>query len=300
MKPGFRVVMSGENSPYMAWQAKVFHYSCVTYLHHTPIVVVHDLDEELHPYFRDIARAGGLICPAPAYRVARHGGIYCARNTPASLLHALDVRLPGDEYFVLCDPDLIFLREPELPAALYGSFYDSLDFRQAWVQDAARAFGVSVEEMLRREELRCGVPHVVPVRDARRFAETWIDAIDVFQPDVDWSISMFAFGIAAMKLGHEVACSAVMQTNWDQAATPARPVIHYAFGDERWNKRHFMYADQVARVWDAWIEPAEEGTVLGEVLRQIQGARDFYAGLGCHSRELPLASVAQPGTAEGR
>jgi len=47
-------------------------------------------------------------------------------------------------------------------------------------------------------ELRCGVPYVIPVSDAGRLAELWLEAIDAFPPR-RWEDNMYAFGLAVAK-----------------------------------------------------------------------------------------------------
>src|SRR3712207_2776362 len=108
----FRVVVSAENNAYMAWQCKLFHFSCVTRLGATPTFVVHDSGSDWHPGFRDIVRAGGVVRHAPGYAVTPRGFHYRPRNTPGTLLHAADLCEGADDLIVLCDPDMIFVRAP--------------------------------------------------------------------------------------------------------------------------------------------------------------------------------------------
>src|SRR5262245_32542349 len=84
----FRVVISAEANSYMGWQAKLAHYSCMSRLGHTPLIVVHESDEQRPGDFAHIRRAGGLLISAPSYRVTRWGRNYAPRNTPGTLLEA--------------------------------------------------------------------------------------------------------------------------------------------------------------------------------------------------------------------
>src|SRR5438132_770018 len=97
-KPCFQVVVSAENNTYLVWQAMLFHYSCLRYLGHAPIIVVHTDGEPLLPGFACITAAGGVVQTAPNYR--RVGGVnYPPRNTAGTLRHVQT----DAEYLVLCD-----------------------------------------------------------------------------------------------------------------------------------------------------------------------------------------------------
>src|ERR1700759_1432689 len=107
MKP-YRIVVSAENTPYMAWQCKLFHYSCLTRLGAVPTFVVHALGGDWCEDFRDIVCAGGHVRSAPNYRTVADGWDYPPRNAPGTLLHAEAFCDEGEEFVVLCDPDMLF------------------------------------------------------------------------------------------------------------------------------------------------------------------------------------------------
>ncbi len=79
------IVVSAENNPYLAWQCKLFHYSCVSRLEQTPLFVVHERDKDWRTEFKEIVNIGGKVRAAPSYR-ASNG--YSPRNTAGSLLQA--------------------------------------------------------------------------------------------------------------------------------------------------------------------------------------------------------------------
>ena len=60
----YRVVVSAEASSYMAWQAKLAHFSCLTRLGQAPLVVVHERDGAALPDLADIVRTGGDVLHA--------------------------------------------------------------------------------------------------------------------------------------------------------------------------------------------------------------------------------------------
>src|SRR6185436_484904 len=68
MNASHQIVVSAENNPYVAWQCKLFYFSCVTRTSHRPVIIVHDLGGEWHPDFYELARAGCSIYSAPNHR----------------------------------------------------------------------------------------------------------------------------------------------------------------------------------------------------------------------------------------
>lgn len=275
----YRVVVSAENNPYMAWQCKLFHFSCVTRLGQLPLFVVHETDAPLHPDFLEIVQAGGSLRRAPGYRMTARGDLYPPRNTVGTLLHAAEWCGPGDDFIVLCDPDLVFVGETRFPAALAGEFYPYMNFDADRVGQARRALGIPRAEVeLRKERLCCGVPYVIPAALARPLAEAWFAALDAFPPR-RWEDIMHAFGLAVVRLGLDVELTHTMETNYrPQKQVAGARVLHYCYGDDTWDKRHFHSAERARRVWDATPE-VEHATILGEIVSQIKEARAFYRRL---------------------
>ncbi len=277
MKSNIHIIVSAENNPYVAWQCKLFHYSCVTRLKESPVIVVHDLDRDWHSDFVDIVKAGGKIRRAPSYRTTKAGDDYCPRNTAGTLLQASEMGYKPGDLIVLCDPDMIFLRPPVFPKHLAADYYPELNFDQSDVRAAARRLGIDADLLKRRKrEMLCGVPYAVPVAQARELAESWLEAIDAFTPGT-WEISMYAFGLAVMKLGLKLASTHIVTTNFRQH-DPVRTadIVHYSYGDSAWNKRDYFFARQVHKVWNTTAK-ASKGTILGEIVSQIAEASDFYS-----------------------
>lgn len=311
-KPRHRVLVSAENNAYIAWQAKLLHFSCVRRLGHAPLIVVHDAGgarrESLHPDFADIIAAGGTVERAPAYRLTRRGHDYPCRNLPGTLLHAARLPAPESEepsFFVLCDPDMLFVRRrrrgsPRFPESLSGEFYSYIDYDRGAVRAAAARLGLTPERMSARgdELLGCGSPYVVPCGEvARALAAEWLECVDAFDPP-GWVDVMYAFGLAAARLGLPVTTTHLVTSNTaPDAALGNAVILHYCYGDETWDKRHFTAEDRAEAVWDSPARvSAPRATALGEILSQIGEARAFYDARprerSAPGDETPSAQVA--------
>jgi hypothetical protein len=274
MSAAHRIVVSAENNAYAGWQAKLFHFSCVTRLGCAPVIVVHGSAAAWDPAFADIVRAGGTVRQAPSYRAPR-APHYFPRNTAGTLLHAASLCGALERFIVLCDPDMIFVRAPAFAETLSAASYDNMNYDRETVRTAAEQVGLSFDAVRARgAELSCGVPYVIPVDAARGLAEAWLAAIDAF-PSIVWGDMMHAFGLAVIKLGLDVTVTRSMQDNYSQDAPLTADVVHYPYGDERWNKRNYRTAETAPFVWEPELE-APPGTVLGEILSQIRAARRFY------------------------
>jgi hypothetical protein len=129
-----------------------------------------------------------------------------------------------------------------------------------------------------KEELRCGVPYVIPAPHARRLGELWLRAVDSFSPR-NWVDIMHAFGLAVVHLGLRVTLTDLVDFDEQPAAPVRRSMIHYCYGDETWEKRTFFEEAQAKEVWFPKVV-ANRKTIRGEILGQIVEARNFY-GSSC-------------------
>lgn len=287
-----QIVVSVENNPYSAWQAKLFYYSCLSRLEHHPLIVVHGSDEELQPDYREIVEAGGTIQQVPNYKLTPHGDEYPPRNTAGTLLHAYDICKGQADFIVLCDPDMIFIREPEFPTALSANQYSYLDYTRNEVIRASDALRIPPEDLSTRgRELKCGVPYVIPTADAQRLARGWLEALDAFPPRT-WIDIMHAFGLAVMRLKMPFQLFQMVDLNSTREKRATREIIHYCYGDKAWNKRDFMTEVQVPLVWHTRII-AEPGTVMAELYSQIKEAHEFYPGSASCGAESPESLFSQ-------
>lgn len=270
-----RIVVSSENNPYVAWQTKLFYFSCVSRLKHQPLIILHESGAEIDRGFYDIIKAGGLVRTAPNYKATGSGDTYPPRNTAGTLLHAAAMCQKDDEFIVLCDPDMIFVRTPDFVQELSGGYYSYLDYSEDEVLRAGQRLGIPPELIKARgHELKCGVPYVIPVVNAQRLAEKWLAAVDAFTSR-RWTDIMYAFGLAALQLDMKVSLTDNLSFNCYPESDSTGDIIHYCYGDEAWDKRHYVTAEQAGRVWESKVE-AEEGTVLKEIVSQVREARDFY------------------------
>jgi hypothetical protein len=278
MKNYHLIIVSAENNPYMAWQCKLFHFSCMSRLKKAPVIIVHETGvEELHQDFQEIMKTGGRVQRVPNYKLTAQGDLYPPRNTPGTLLHAAEICGPECDSLVLCDPDMIFARPPAFPTKLSGNYCSYMNYELDCVEVARASLGISralIDEQ--KEALRCGVPYVIPINDARPLAEAWIEAIDVF-PARKWEDVMYAFGLAAVKLGLKVWLTRMAESNYWPDANAKSDIVHYCYGDETWSKRHYFKPDQAQSVWQPRVE-APAGTILGQILSQIREAEKFYSG----------------------
>jgi len=273
--PNHQIVVSAENNAYMGWQCKLFYYSCVTRMNHQPIIIVHDSGADWHPDFRALAKAGCGIYGAPGYRINALGDEYAPRNTAGSLIRAAEIFAGQDVLIVLCDPDMIFARAVDFPEVLSGDFITYMNYDRDFVSDALRELGMNREQLEpQKDSLRCGVPYVIPVTEAHVLGRTWLEAVEAF-PARRWEDIMYAFGLAVVKLGLKLNVTQLSAHNYWPAEKVSAPMIHYAYGDERWTKRTFFTDEQVRELWSPTLD-APAGTILGEILGQIREAREFY------------------------
>lgn len=269
-----RIVVSAENNPYSAWQSKLFYYSCVTRLDHQPIIIVHDTGEQWHHDFCDLVKAGAIVRRAPSYR-AGHAYNYYPRNTAGTLIHAVEHCDLRDEFIVLFDSDMIFLRQPWFPESLAATSYTNMNYDRDEVRIAADRLSLPRDVLAARtEELCCGVPYVIPTSEARLLANKWLGAIDAF-PRLTQGDMMHAFGLAVIQLGLEVTLTHTVDLNYWPYERPNADVIHYGYGDDTWDKRHYFTSSQARNVWKPAVD-APRGTILGEILAQIREAAAFY------------------------
>jgi hypothetical protein len=272
-----RIVVSVENTPYLAWQSKLFHFSCVTRLGLQPVFIVHETGRPWHPDFIDLVRAGAIVRKAPSY-ITENG--LPTRNSAGTLLHAAPL-CNADDFIVLCDPDMIFARRPEFSWKLSGNYYSYLDYEQPHIHAVAEKLGIPSGALRERQNELCGgVPYVIPANEATRLAEAWLNAFDHFSSrgrdwDHAWLDIMYAFGLAVTKLALTLTLTDIVSTNYTPGEMLDHEVIHYCYGDTQWDKRRYLSYDDAQKVWDPPFQPAE-GTVARELFAQIRQACSFY------------------------
>jgi hypothetical protein len=270
-----QIVVSAENNPYMGWQSQLFYFSCVTRLNQQPIIIVHDSRRNWYSGFYDLVKAGCAVFPAPNYRFYGSGDDYACRNHPGSLIEAAKLLTDQNALIVLCDPDLIFTRAIEFPEVLSGEFSSILNYESDFVGAASQELGIDSEAVKsQKDSLSCSVPYIIPIQQAHEFGTTWLQAIDAFRPR-QWEDVMYGFGLAVVKLGLQLNITRLADTNYFPDEEVRAAIIHYAYADERWDKRHYFTVEQAATVWHQSLETTA-GTIRNEILTQIREAGDFY------------------------
>lgn len=291
--PRHEIVVSTENTHYLAWQAMLFHYSCVKHLGRPPIIVVHKDDEPLLSGFERIRAAGGRIQTAPNYRV-ENGDLYPPRNTAGTLRHVET----DAEYLVLCDCDMIFLQPLPFEDLMLTSRQVSFDFvgylvpdapqYQPFLDNVCRTVGVAPEN-LRRVEINGGVPHVIPAQWQRPLSDEWFELMALFPneerddqcpPQKVWLAATWAIVIAMHRLGLEPVSTRLCTSNGHEA-DPLPPLnatgpkmLHYCYGGPGFHKReYFSQADAEQNVWD--VRP-NDGTLAGIIRQQLRDVRQYY------------------------
>jgi hypothetical protein len=271
----YHIVVSAENNGYIGWQCKLFYYSCVTRTSFRPLFIVHAMDSEWHPDFCELVKAGALVRSAPTYAHTPYDWYPC-RNTAGTLLHALEF-CHADDFLVLCDPDMIFVRQPAFPDCLAGNYYAYLNYAdKPRVRAVADRLGVRWEAVMERHQSLCwGVPYVIPAGQVRTLANAWLETTDMFVPPRLWEDVMYALGLSALRLGLPIE----LTHNTVEDHVPDAPLtcdmIHYCQSSPLWNKRDYFYEEELPRVWHPIIQ-IERETILGEIVAQLGEARQFY------------------------
>ncbi len=298
MSPEFEFVVSAENNDFLAWQAMLFHYSCVKQTGRVPIVVVHGDEDELVPGFERIREQGGRIQRARNYR-SDGGLVYPPRNTAGSLQC---VESEAD-YLVLCDPDILFLgplsleRLPLGPSRVGFEFIWFMKFghdgNAAMLEKAARQAGLIVSD-IQQIPVTGGVPHIIPREVQQSLSREWLRCMDCFVPDEPlpgaydlWYIaSMWSMVFAVHSLGLEPFQTefCILDRDCVRNLDGTRPLIadghalpallHYSYGDEVFQKRSYQSRqDALERVWQAQAPP---DTVNGALCAELAAAGQFY------------------------
>ena len=125
-----------------------------------------------------------------------------------------------------------------------------------------------------QESLRCSVPYVIPTTQAEELGVTRLNAVDAFRPR-RWEgrdVCLWAGpGEAGTTTEYHSSGGYYLRAGCKVRA----PIIHYAYGDDSWTKRSYHTAEQAAAIWETRAETTP-GTILDEILTQIQQAGEFY------------------------
>ena len=288
MAADYGIVVSAENSPYVAWQTQLFCFSALTRLSARPTVVVHRSAAPLLSEFEIVRSWGCPVVEAPQFR--NHPlGEYPPRNELGTLLAIACLPQFKLGQILFCEPDMLFVRRPDYAGELCAEHYGYLDYTENRIRHAARKLGVEdlVEELNRTSPI--GVPYLLPACELRRLAYRWIDALDSFE-ELRWIDIMYAFGLALAAEGLTATVTHFMVDNRDQLKKLDRSIVHYCYGDWRWDKKAFRDGRNPLTSVPLPSRKGLSGTVLGEILEQIQQAKAFSLFPRLFSRIWRLAA----------
>lgn len=269
----FKVVVSSENSAYMAWQTQLFCFSSLTRLGKHPTVVVHRSTGPLRPEFITVQSWGCSLVEAPQFWKHPQGE-YPPRNEPGSLLTIASLPQFSKGHILFCEPDMLFVKRLDYAGELSGEYYTYLDYREKRVQVVAEKFGMANRLEVLNQTSMIGVPYLIPCHILSRIARRWIEVLDSLE-ELQWIDIMYAFGLTLAIEGLRAKTTHIMVHNHYPMKTLDRSLIHYCYGDWRWNKRTFR--DGYSPLWSAPLPSSKglSGTVLGEILNQIRQARAY-------------------------
>jgi hypothetical protein len=286
----FKVAVSAENTPYIAWQTLLFCFSALRRLGKYPTVVVHRSAAALLPEFEIVRSWGFPVVEAPQFR-NHPKGEYPPRNELGSLLTIACLPEFKRGHVLFCEPDMLFVKRPQYASELSAEHYTYLDYTQKRVCDAARKFGLEDRVSQLNETSPIGVPYLIPASELGRIARRWIEVLDSFE-ELQWIDIMYAFGLALAIEGLTARKTEFMAHNYDPLKKLDRDIIHYCYGDWRWDKRAFKNGHSPLTSGPLPPKKGLSGTVLGEILNQLQQARAYSQFPNLSGRILRLAAAA--------
>lgn len=257
MNKDIRIVVSAEDSPYMLWQSILFRHSCLTRVGVEPYFVVHRF-----PGRRALSDSWPAAIPperiieAPSYRGIVAGEPYYPRNSAGTLCEAANVFRDG--WIVLCDPDMLFVRDPK--------------FKPRWecsrVHYNPQPWYTKKEKKVEPRLMSVGVPYIVEARWARWVGGHWLSRIDSVKNYV-WEVSMWEYVYTLRDLKIKYRSSNLCATNEGKYPMRGEPMIHYCYGTERWDKRNYSRDRDAISVFEN--VPAKPLTNCeAEIFRQLR------------------------------
>lgn len=273
MSLDYEIVVSAENSPYIAWQTQLFCFSALTRLGRRPTVVVHRSAAHLLAEFETIKNWGCPVIEAPQFRIHSKGD-YPPRNEPGSLLTLAGLPEFKPDHVLFCEPDMLFVKPPNYTAELSGEHYTYLDYTQKRICDVAHKFGMvhCLRELNQTSAI--GVPYIIPTSVLPKIARRWMEVLDCFE-ELKWIDIMYAFGLSLVVEGLAAKTTHFMTDNYDPLKRLDHNIIHYCYGDWRWNKRAFQDGRSPLASAPTPSRKGLTGSVLGEILSQIGQARGY-------------------------
>lgn len=288
----FRWIVSTENNPYMAWQCALFLYSARTRANIDPTFIVHEDERFGHHellWFRWIESVQGKIVRVPSYKGTLCGKEYKPRNTIGTVLEAAD-RFK-DDFLVLCDPDMLFLKPVQPHHHNSGDRVTNLwvqkaGFRKLWLD--APLNRSQRDWLLEDRRYSVGVPHVMERKSAKDWATEWMRLLDTSHRHYVWESSMWDWGFAAARLGIPYYISHHSVTNaFDTNRTQGHAMVHYCYGTHRWGKRkHLQLSEDDPLSVIRGVPRAPVGSVDEAIFIQLRGLHNAYVASRARAREV--------------
>ena len=270
----FKVVVSAENSSYIAWQTQLFCFSALTRLGKRPTVIVHRSAAPLLEEFEIVRAWGCPVVEAPQFRIHPRGE-YPPRNEVGSLLTVACLPEFREGFVLFCEPDMLFVKPVTYSGELCGEYYGYIDYKQERIAKVARNFGMEDKLDILNRISRIGVPYLIPASIVSSIARRWLQVLDSIE-ELGWVDIMYAYGVALALEGQVAQTTYSMTDNKDPLKQLDRFIIHYCYGDWRWNKRTFRDGQSPLREAPMPSAKGLRGTVLGEILLQIRQARAYH------------------------
>ncbi|TVQ85280.1 MAG: hypothetical protein EA400_16155 [Chromatiaceae bacterium] len=294
------LVVSAENTCYMAWQCMLFWHSCRTHLGRDPIFVVHGDAAPLAAGFAEIARHGGQIQRAPNFRDS--GSDRSPSYPPRNAIHSLALVRSDADCLALFDPDMLFLRPIDFDGLARQLAADEITLDRVAYLQLERGFQEPIRSVcyatgidlaaVAQQGLSGGVPHLVPNRLRQPLCRDWLSLTDRCrealvsahgaESSAAWVAVMWGLVLAIHKQALKARLTDFCISNAGNPTLPDAPgtgpaMIHYCYCHASWSKRRFLgSADACDAVWNS---TAPAGTVNGAICRQLaDAARAFGIG----------------------
>lgn len=141
------------------------------------------------------------------------------------------------------------------------------------IRSVAREFEIAERLEVLNENKRIGVPYLIPTAEVAQIAKRWIEVLDSFK-DLEWVDIAYAFGLALAIEHLPIKTTHLMISNYNPLKQLDRSIIHYRYGDWRWNKRTF---EDGRSPLNSPLPSTKglSGTILGEMLYQIRQAQAY-------------------------
>jgi len=269
----FQIVVSAQNTSYMAWQTQLFCFSALSRLGKHPTIVVHDTYAPLRPEFAYLRAHGFKVIEAPSFTKFRKI-TYAPRNEIGSLLITSSIPKFSAEHILFCEPDMLFVGPLAYPGVVAGEFYRYIDYGSRHVTRAAEKLGLGDAAAALNATSQIGVPYLIPVKDLARLANRWIEAFETFDAP-QWIDIMYAFGFALKLEGIEPQTTRIMNDNLKQNEPLTGSIIHYCYGDSVWSKRSYVDRSPLACRW-CRLPRTAPGTILDQIVQQMREAKRFF------------------------